>query len=209
MKTFITLTISTLLALTSFAAFADHSEFASERFIKVHRDHKSHVYHHNKRHGKNRHHKRKRHHNQEVLRLDIPVYLDGSDKLKLRRLINRHYNISTRNYDLKKVVIHNPYSKGRVRLGVGGYSTGRVYLDRGKNHIVAPVQSSNGYWTLRLKNVYTDYIRVVLTPKNYYAHQGRARHHNNSWDYSDYGQDYRHKGHRPYKRDHKHKRSHY
>ena len=117
------------------------------------------------------HKKHNRHHYGEVLRLDLPVHVRGKGKIRLGRLINRHYNINLEHYNLRKVVVHNHSRYGRANLMVGGYHTSRIALHPGRNHIQAPVRDSRGHWKLALRDVYTDHIRVVLEPKYKQRHK--------------------------------------
>ncbi len=111
----------------------------------------------------------------ERVRLDLPVRVRGDGQVRLRRLIREHYDIDLRNYTLRRVVVHNRRHHGEAQLNVGRYSTECIALYRGKTSIRAP--RADGRWTLDLAGVKTDYIRVVLEPKQRWArvHHPRAR----------------------------------
>lgn len=88
-----------------------------------------------------------------LLRLHLPVHLEGNQTVRLDRLVEDHYDIDLRNYLLRGIVIESDgYTDRRdayARLQVGRYKTGRVYLDGGQTAIDAPAYR-NTHWQLRL-----------------------------------------------------------
>lgn len=137
--------------------------------------------HYDRRYRHERSKKRKHHRHHDTLRLDIPVHVEGKRYIKLKRLIGRYYNINLDHYNLKKVVLKNHNHYGRANLRVGHYQTSPLALHAGRNHISAPARDSYGKWTLALRGVYTDNLRVVLEPKysqaRYRGHKRDRRHH--------------------------------
>ena len=172
-----TLIIGTLLA-SNIALAEDYG-----RSGKPHRDQ---TYDHGSKHQYDRHQGRqnKRAHKRyanENLRLNVPVHVRGNDRIRLRRAINRHYDINLDQYRLKRVVVHNSGRRpAAARLNVG-YTAGDVhYLVRGKNPIHAP-RNTDGRWLLGFKDARVDNVRVVLEPKPRWAYSDRRWNTQRPW----------------------------
>jgi hypothetical protein len=119
--------------------------------------------------------------NRDVLRLDIPVHVRGSDRIPLRKLVKQYHRINLDQYRLKKVVVNNHRRRhAYANLQVGDYVTDRQRLRRGNNHITAP-HRTNGRWILGVKHARIDNIRVVLEPKHGYAKHHNPRTHRRPW----------------------------
>jgi len=119
--------------------------------------------------------------NRDVLRLDIPVRVRGSDRIPLRRLVKRYHRVDLSQYRLKKVVVSNNRRRhASANLRVGDVVTYRQRLRRGNNHIHAP-RRSDGRWVLGVKHARVDNIRVVLEPKHGWAKHHSPRRHQRPW----------------------------
>lgn len=126
---------------------------------------------------KNDRHYKKRHYKNERIKLDLPVRLRGSDRIKLRRLANYHYGIDLDNYRLVRVVVngHGRRHHGTAQLRVGRYHTQAKYLD-GRTAFKAPDARRHAPWVLGIDRARVNNIRLVLEPRNRYAYKHR-RHH--------------------------------
>lgn len=114
-------------------------------------------------------------HSRDVVRLDLPVHVRGDGRVRLRRLINRHYRINLDHYRLRKVVVDNHgrrHSMGRLRVGKNVSHPQQLY--KGRNVLKVPNQGF-GKWVLRLDNARVNNIRVVLEPRQQWAHQRSPR----------------------------------
>ena len=122
-----------------------------------------------------------RHANRNVLRLDIPVHVRGSDRIPLRKLVKRYHRVDLSQYRLKKVVVSNNRRRhAYANLQVGDRVTDRQRLRRGNNHIDAP-RRTDGKWVLGVKHARIDNIRVVLEPKHGFAKHHSPRTHQRPW----------------------------
>ncbi len=163
------LTSAVLLAAVLVTGFWVNSAFAHPDHSRSYKHSDFHSYH---PHSRDYHHRKRyqdhwtskhRAYQNQVVRLDLPVRIRGSERVHLRRLINQHYNIDLKNYRLRNVVFHNRSRRdGYAQLNVGRYSSRPVALYRGYHRISAP--NSNGRWTLDVENLRTKNIQVVLEP---------------------------------------------
>ena len=101
-------------------------------------------------------------------RIDIPVRIRGDERVPLRRLLRKRYDINPNHYNLRKVVVFNDGRHASARLRVGDYVSERRHLHYGRNQLWAP-RHSDGRWTLGLSDARVDHIRVVLEPKKQLA----------------------------------------
>ncbi len=126
-----------------------------------------------------RRYRNKRFKKQGVLRLDVPVHVRGSQRVKLRRLLNRYYDIDLNDFRLRKVVInHHGRRHASASLRTGPVSTPQRFLNHGRTHIFAP--ANQGRWVLNFHNARVNNIRVVLEPRYRYVahpHFDRRFHH--------------------------------
>ena len=124
-----------------------------------------------------REHKKKHSAKHDRLRLDLPVHLRGNDELKIRRALNRHYDIDLDHYRLRKVVFdHHGRRPGAAAVRVGYRWSSPQRLHRGRNEIYAP-HDGDGNWRLGVQGARIDTVRVVLEPRysRAYAHRGYRR----------------------------------
>ena len=168
-RTAIAATIVALAVLLGGTAQADSVHDTIRQYARFeHADSQRHA-------DKHKHGRYKRRH-RDIVRLDIPVHVRGSDTIHLRRLAKRHYDIDLSNYRLRKVVLDNygrRHASANVR--VGHRVTGHQQLNRGRNHLQAP-RRGDGRWLLGVRGARIDHIRLVLEPKQRWAyHHGRPQ----------------------------------
>lgn len=131
------------------------------------------------------------------IRLDLPLHIRGDARIRIGKLIRRQYGLDLADYRLVKVVVNNRsrYDAGAA-IRVGKRRTGYIPLDRGRNHIPAPRGAGWGSWVLKLDNVRTNNVRVVIEPRHQYArhtHRDRWNDHR-AWRHSEWKRDRFHRG---------------
>ncbi|MFK7915884.1 MAG: hypothetical protein AB8B93_18370 [Pseudomonadales bacterium] len=119
----------------------------------------------------------------QVVKLHLPVNLEGRQTLRLNRLVDEYYDIDLDNYVLREVVLETDGANDRrdafASLQVGRYRTGRVGLHNNLTSLEAPVVHSS-QWRLQLgSGVRAHGILLVLSERNYndyrtHPHQGAS-----------------------------------
>ncbi len=125
----------------------------------------------------------------QPLSLSLKVRLNGTTQVGLRNLIERRYNIDTRDYRIRSVSIGNKSRYGAcAELVVGRRSTGPIDLRRGVTHMPMPGVRTRGRWMLNFENARVRRIRVDLEPIHHrfsdYRDDRKFRQHD-KWGYRD------------------------
>ncbi len=101
----------------------------------------------------------------QPIELAMKARVNGDRQIRLRRLIESHHRIDTRNYLLRSVTIGNKARyPAAASLRVGRYATGFHGLHRGVTHINAPRSRARGPWILDIDQARVRWISVVLEP---------------------------------------------
>lgn len=97
--------------------------------------------------------------------LSMKIKINGQGRVGLRRLIERHHHIDTRNYRLRTVVVDNKATyPACAELSVGHRSSGVVDLQRGSTYIPVPRGSARGAWVLNVDAARLRRVHVELVP---------------------------------------------
>lgn len=118
---------------------------------------------------------------QHRIKLDLPIRFRGTDRLRLRKIAQRHYAIDLDRYRLVRVVVeghgrrHRP---GTARLIVGHHRSHDEYLN-GRASFRAPDARRKANWQLKVRDAQINHVRLVLEPRFHkYAHRSDYRTHN-------------------------------
>lgn len=118
-----------------------------------------------------------------VVKLHLPVNLEGRQTVRLNRLVDEFYDIDLDDYVLREVVLETDGANDRrnafASLQVGRYRTGRVGLHNNLTSLEAPVVHSS-QWRLQLgSGARAHGILLVLSERSYtdyrtHPHQGAS-----------------------------------
>lgn len=112
--------------------------------------------------------------------LDLPIHFRGTDRLRLRKIAQRHFAIDLDRYRLIRVVVdghghrHRPGTAGLI---VGQHRSQETYLN-GRVAFRAPDARRKANWQLQVRNAQIRHVRLILEPRFYaYAHRSDYRTH--------------------------------
>ncbi|MGI9326803.1 MAG: hypothetical protein ACR2PZ_16405 [Pseudomonadales bacterium] len=112
-----------------------------------------------------------------LLRLHLPVHIEGDQVVLLDQLILEHYDLDLSSYLLRGVVIESDgyldQQHSYAQLQVGGYQSARVFVEGGQTAIDAPAYSDS-QWQLQLgSGVRIHGLLLVLEERRYSTYRTR------------------------------------
>ena len=164
------------------SASADRDDYYDDqRYYEKDRYHKKDKYYkRDKYYKKGRYNHTNHYYGNERIKLDLPVRVRGSDRIRLRKLARQYYDIDLDHYRLVRVVVdgHGRRHRGTACLQVGHYLSDAKYLD-GRTRFRAPNARRHAPWVLEVSKARVNNVRLVLEPRNRHAY--KDRHHRDDW----------------------------